>query len=185
MDLPLAPLPRRTCAWVIDAALGCAAAVAFAAGAGGAADVRTLVHLVTFKSVNGRTGQQLSHALRLGQPDPAALRPLIGLLVILLVITVGAVAYRVGTTALWGAGIGKWLLGLRVVVDSGAGTTTAPPGWARSWRRWLVPQGTGLIPLPATGLIAYLPAFRDRRRRGLHDRAAGTLVVDVRSRGSG
>jgi len=180
VELPLAPLTRRTCAWVIDAALGCAAALAFAAAAGGAGDVSTLVHLVTFKSVDGDAGRRLSQALHPGTADFAALRPIVGLLLIVIVITAGAVLYRVGTTALWGAGVGKWLLGLRVVVDSGPSTTTQPPGWARSWRRWLVPQGTGLIPLPATGLLAYLPALRDGRRRGLHDRAAGTLVVDVR-----
>jgi uncharacterized RDD family membrane protein YckC len=180
MTLPPAPLGRRTCAWLIDAALGCAAAVAFAAAAGGAGDVSTLVHLVTFKSVNGDAGRRLSQALHPGSADLAALRPILGLMFILTVIAVGAVVYRVGTTAVWGAGIGKWLLGLRVVVDAGAGVAVEPPGWGRAWRRWLVPQGTGLIPLPATGLLAYLPVLRDSRRRGLHDRAAGTLVVDVR-----
>jgi hypothetical protein len=32
-----------------------------------------------------------------------------------------------------------------------------------------------------TGLLAYLPALRDGRRRGLHDRAAGTVVIDLRA----
>jgi hypothetical protein len=45
----------------------------------------------------------------------------------------------------------------------------------------VLPQVSGLIPLPATGLLAYLPAFRDSRRRGLHDRAAGTVVIDTRA----
>ena len=164
----------------MDVVLGCAAAVAFAAAAGGAHDVSTLAHLVTFKSVNGDAGRRLSQALHPGNSNLAAIRPILGLLFILTVTAVGAVAYRVVTTALWGAGLGKWLLGLRVVIDDGPATTTQPPGWGRSWRRWLIPQGTGLIPLPATGLIAYLPALRDSRRRGLHDRAAGTLVIDVR-----
>jgi uncharacterized RDD family membrane protein YckC len=95
------------------------------------------------------------------------------------VLAVVAAGYRVITTARWGAGIGKLLLGLRVVVDRGTATTAELPGWGRSWRRWVVPQGPGLIPLPATGLLAYAPALRDPRRRGLHDRVAGTVVVDI------
>lgn len=178
----LAPLGRRTCAWLIDAAIGGMLAAGFVEIAGGANDARTLWHLIAFKSINGQTGHQLSNALSLTDPQPSALRPLLGLLVILTVIAAVGVAYRVVTTAMWGAGIGKALLGLCIVMDRADGTPAETPSWGRAWARWAVPQGPGLIPLPATGLLAYLPAFRDSRRRGLHDRAAGTVVVDVRSR---
>ena len=110
----------------------------------------------------------------------AALDPLARLLAILTVLTIAAVAYRVVTTAIWGAGLSKTLLGLRVVIDQSDAPAASPPGWARSWKRWGVPQVPGLIPLPATGLLAYLPALHDSRRRGLHDRAAGTIVIDTR-----
>jgi uncharacterized RDD family membrane protein YckC len=110
----------------------------------------------------------------------SALDPLARLLGILMVIAVAAVAYRVVTTAKWGAGLGKTLLGLRVVVDRPDAPAATVPGWSRSWKRWGVPQLPGLIPLPATGLLAYLPALHDSRRRGLHDRAAGTIVIDTR-----
>jgi uncharacterized RDD family membrane protein YckC len=193
-DADLAPLGRRAGAWLIDSALGAVLAAGFVHVAGGANDLRTLWHLFAFKSVNGKAGHQLSTALSPTNTQLSALRPVLGLLAVLAVIAVAGVAYRVGTTALWGAGLGKAILGLRIVADRpdrdschhGADDPrahrTEPPSWGRSWARWAVPQGPGLIPLPATGLLAYLPALRDPRRRGLHDRAGGTIVVDVRPR---
>jgi len=135
---------------------------------------------LAFKSVNGRVGHQLSAALNLSSPDPAALEPIARLLLIFTVLAIAGVLYRVVTTAVWGAGLGKFMLGLRIVIEQPAPGEPGTPGWGRSWKRWLVPQAPGLIPLPATGLLAYVPAFKDSRRRGLHDRAAGTVVVDVR-----
>jgi uncharacterized RDD family membrane protein YckC len=181
----LAPLGRRAGAWLFDAALGLVLAVGFVKVAGGTRDVSTLWHLVAFKSVNGQTGHQLSAAMNPATAGLAALKPIAGLIVILCVIAAAGVGYRVVTTAIWGAGIGKTILGLKVVVDTHDEFATAAPGWARSWKRWAVPQAPGLIPLPATGLLAFLPALRDSQRRGLHDRAAGTIVVDVRSTQSG
>jgi hypothetical protein len=142
-------------------------------------DLRTLWHLLAFKSVTGKAGRQLSEAMRPGQIS--ALRPILGLFAIITVIALVSVAYRVVTTALWGAGLGKALFGLQIVIDQPNETGRCVPGWSRSWKRWGVPQISGLIPLPATGLLAYLPAFRDTRRRGLHDRAAGTVVIDTRA----
>lgn len=177
---PIAGLGRRSVAWLIDAVIAGVLGYAFVRLAGGMNDLRTILHLVTFKSVNGKAGHQLSTAMHPGAGGFAALKPIAGLLLIMTVLAVVGVAYRVVTTALWGAGIGKWLLGLRIVVDRDEATTTEPPGWGRAWRRWIVPQGPGLIPLPATGLLAYVPAVKDSRRRGLHDRAAGTIVVDIK-----
>jgi hypothetical protein len=180
-DPPLAcaPLTLRSVAWLIDAALGVVVCAVLARMIGGPAMLRTLVHLVTFKSVNGPEGHELSAALTPGPHQLDALRGLTRLLVLLLVVGVGSVAYRVVTTAHWGAGIGKYLLGLRIAVRTPAGLQLERPGWRRAWRRWAVPQAPGLIPFPGTGLLAYVPAFRDPLRRGLHDRAAGTVVVDV------
>jgi uncharacterized RDD family membrane protein YckC len=176
----LAPLGRRTAAWVLDAALGALLAACFVDAVGGGTDLREVWHVLTFKSLNGPAGRQLSAAMHPTSSSVAALGPLARLLAILMVLTVAAIAYRVVTTALWGAGIGKALLGLRVIVDRSDAPTASPPGWTGSWKRWGVPQIPGLIPLPATGLLAYLPALHDPRRRGLHDRAAGTIVIDTR-----
>jgi uncharacterized RDD family membrane protein YckC len=180
-----APLGRRVCAWLFDAGLGVLLAAGFVKVTGGEHDLSTIWHLLAFKSVGGQTGHDLSAAMNPTSPQLSVLKPILGLLVILTVITLATVAYRVVTIAKWGAGPGKVLLGLRVVVDHPDPADQAEaeaPGWARSWKRWAVPLAPGLLPLPATGLLAYLPAFRDHRRRGLHDRAAGTIVVDVRTR---
>ena len=179
VPLPCAPLTLRIAAWLIDAALGLAACFLLTRVIGGPAMVRTLEHLVTFKSINGHEGHELSAAMTPGPHQLDALRGLTRLLVVLLVIGVGSVAYRVVTTAHWGAGVGKYLLGLRIAVRTPAGPQLQRPGFKRAWRRWAVPQAPGLIPFPGTGLLAYLPAFRDPLRRGLHDRAAGTVVVDL------
>jgi|GEM_PF-4277507 len=99
--------------------------------------------------------------------------------VVPLVLLAGAVsfawvAYRVTATALWGSSLGRSLLGVRVV-DAGDGVSA--PGWGKAWARWRLPQGLGLVPLPGTGLLAYLWAAGDQHRQGLHDKAAGTLVI--------
>jgi hypothetical protein len=175
----LAPMSRRALSWTFDAALGLGLAACFASVVGAGNDLRTLWHLLAFKSLTGKAGRQLSAAMHPGQLS--ALRPILGLLAISCAIAAASVAYRVITTALWGAGLGKALFGLQIVVDQPSDARPCVPGWARSWKRWVLPQVSGLIPLPATGLLAYLPAFRDSRRRGLHDRAAGTVVIDTRA----
>jgi uncharacterized RDD family membrane protein YckC len=182
LSYPLAPLRRRACAWLIDVSIGSALAFGFADLAGGGHDLSAIWHLVAFKSVNGTSGHQLDAAMNPASARLASLKPVLGLLTIMAIIAAVGVAYRVITTAKWGAGIGKTLLGLRIIVDQPDREEPTVPGWARSWKRWLVPQAPGLLPLPGTSLLAYLPAARDARRRGLHDRAAGTIVIDVRAR---
>jgi len=176
----VAPLGRRAAAWIFDTGIGVLLGSGLVLAAGGIDDLKVIAHLLSFKSVGGPTGRALTAAANPLDPQLSALKPILAIVVLLTVITLATIAYRVSTTDKWGAGVGKALLGLRVVVDDPEQHDLAPPGWARSWRRWVVPQVPGLIPLPATGLLAYLPALRDQRRRGLHDRAAGTIVVDVR-----
>lgn len=177
----MAPLGRRVGAWLIDAGLGAVLALGFVTLAGGGGDLSALWHAAAFKSVTGKAGHDLSAAMNPTTAGWSTLKPIAGLLAILLVVTIGAVGYRIVTTAKWGAGIGKALLGLRVIADVATEAEPELPGWKRSLKRWAVPQVPGLIPLPATGLLACLPAFRDARRRGLHDRAAGTVVIDIRT----
>lgn len=88
----------------------------------------------------------------------------------------GAV-YTVVPTALWGQTLGKIAVGTRVVAEQDGSV----PGWRRAAIRWAVPGLAGR--LPYVGLWVSLAVLAslvwDPRRRGLHDRAAGTIVVRV------
>lgn len=86
-----------------------------------------------------------------------------------------AAVYTVVPTAIWGQTAGKLAVGTRVVVDADGSL----PGWRRSFVRWFVSEG--LAQLPGIGVLVSLAVLVslvvDRRRRGLHDKAAGTVVV--------
>ncbi|MCU1427873.1 MAG: domain containing protein [Actinomycetia bacterium] len=97
--------------------------------------------------------------------------------------------YIVSAVALWGQTLGKLAAGTRVVAfDDGS-----LPGWRRSIIRFLVPAAPSpllfllrrslfvlgpLVSLAWT-IVVYVGVFTDRYRRGLHDRAAGTVVIDT------
>ncbi|MDQ2826348.1 MAG: RDD family protein [Actinomycetota bacterium] len=95
-----------------------------------------------------------------------------GWAVVLLVF--GAV-YTVVPTALWGQTLGKVAIGTRVVTEADGSL----PGWRRSTIRWALPGLAGRLPyigiFVSLGVTASL--VLDARRRGLHDKAAGTIVV--------
>jgi uncharacterized RDD family membrane protein YckC len=86
-----------------------------------------------------------------------------------------AAVYTTVPTAIWGQTAGKLAVGTRVVVDEDGSL----PGWRRSAVRWFVSEGLGQ--LPGIGLIVSIAVLVslvvDRRHRGLHDKAAGTIVV--------
>jgi uncharacterized RDD family membrane protein YckC len=84
-------------------------------------------------------------------------------------------AYTIVPTALFGQTPGKLAVGTRVVVEADGSL----PGWRRSVIRWFVSQGVGRVPyvgilisVVVTGSLLF-----DDRRRGFHDKAAGTIVV--------
>ncbi|MEU3775498.1 RDD family protein [Streptomyces sp. NPDC032472] len=86
-------------------------------------------------------------------------------------VVVGAVLlfgvfYEVLPTARWGRTPGKWLLRVRVLAGSGL----RPPRFGAALRRWLVYWLLG--PFAAFWCLVDRP-----RRRGWHDRAAGTYVA--------
>ena len=83
--------------------------------------------------------------------------------------------YEVALTAWRGQTLGKMGVGIRVVDVAGGG----PPGWRKAFVRWLVPFAMGLVPIAGAflGVLPYLWILWDPRRQGLHDKAAGTLVV--------
>ena len=91
-----------------------------------------------------------------------------------------AFAYAIG---LWwwlataGLSPGKRLLGMRAV-SAGTGR---PIGWGAAFLRQLVLGLVTGLTLGLGGLVLAAVAARDPRRRGWHDRAAGSVVVDRRA----
>ena len=85
--------------------------------------------------------------------------------------------YTVVPTALWGQTPGKIAVGTRVVAEEDGSL----PGWRRAALRWAVPGVAGRLPYVGlwVSLAVMASLVLDARRRGLHDRAAGTIVVRV------
>ena len=86
-----------------------------------------------------------------------------------------SIAYHTVSIARFGRTLGKGLLGLRVV----AMPDGRPVAWSYAALRALVPSAAVLLPVVGNlaGLAVYLWALFDKRRQGLHDKLAGTLVV--------
>ena len=85
--------------------------------------------------------------------------------------------YTIVPTAVWGQTLGKIAVGTRVVAEEDGSL----PGWRRAALRWALPGVVGR--LPYVGLWVSLAVMAalvvDPRRRGLHDRLAGTIVIRV------
>jgi uncharacterized RDD family membrane protein YckC len=97
---------------------------------------------------------------------------------------IGAV-YEIGLTATKGQTLGKMLVRTQVLDRSGERL----PAWNQSFVRWLVPAIPNMVAFVVTGfgvdalffvwsLVVYVPILRSADRRGWHDRAAGTVVID-------
>ncbi len=90
-------------------------------------------------------------------------------------LTSGAFVYETVMIAMLGRTVGKMALGTRVVrlVDG------RRPGWSEAAMRALVPLAFGAIPKIGVflGVMVYSLAMWNPLRQGLHDKAAGTLVV--------
>lgn len=89
-------------------------------------------------------------------------------------------AYLVPSSALSGRTLGKRLMVIRAVRVDGS-----PLGWSGSIRRYGPPVLLGFALLPVLGplsfflvLIGVLTWPRNATRQGIHDRLAGTIVVD-------
>jgi len=85
--------------------------------------------------------------------------------------------YTIVPTALLGQTLGKIAVGTRVVAEDDGSL----PGWRRSALRWALPGVVGRLPFVGlwVGLAVMASLVWDPRRRGLHDRLAGTIVVRV------
>jgi uncharacterized RDD family membrane protein YckC len=81
----------------------------------------------------------------------------------------------------WGRTIGKWVAGTKVELGDGS-----LPGWHQAALRALVPMVASVVPfLPGLlTLIVFLLALTNPLRQGLHDRAAGTIVVSSARNGN-
>ncbi|MEY2443842.1 MAG: hypothetical protein QOC57_2469 [Ilumatobacteraceae bacterium] len=97
------------------------------------------------------------------------------LLIFNVCFTTAIFIYQTVMVALFGRTVGKMALGTRVVrlVDGGR------PGWSEATMRALLPLALGAIPRVGVflGVMVYSLAMWNPLRQGLHDRAAGTLVV--------
>ena len=96
-------------------------------------------------------------------------------LLIAAVVAVVSATYHTVCVAVWGRTVGKLVTHVRVVrVDTGG-----PTGWWYAGIRALVPTALGTIPAVGPYLVfpVYIMAFFDPRRQGVHDKAAGTIVV--------
>jgi uncharacterized RDD family membrane protein YckC len=89
-------------------------------------------------------------------------------------VSIGLVHETVGVWR-WGRTVGKLVMGTRVVhvLDGG------PVALSSAFIRSLLPAALSVIPGIGAmlSLGVYLWAFFDPRRQGIHDKAAGTLVV--------
>jgi uncharacterized RDD family membrane protein YckC len=89
-------------------------------------------------------------------------------------LTSVALVYQTVMIATLGRTVGKIAFGTRVVRTDGG-----PVGWSASSMRALVPLSLGAIPRIGVFLsvLVYSLALWNPLRQGLHDKAAGTLVV--------
>ena len=103
-----------------------------------------------------------------------------GLIFLLQLLALGLVTvflYELPLTALRGQTVGKMLTSTKVVRAADGQV----PGWGKASARWAVLYLPLLIPIvgvPVALLVVASPLF-DARRRGWHDKAAGTVVVDA------
>ncbi len=83
--------------------------------------------------------------------------------------------YNTATIALRGATVGKSLVRIKVVNR----TDGSAVSWSYAAVRALIPAVAGLIPVIgfALNIAVYVRAFFHPYRQGLHDAAAGTVVV--------
>ena len=96
---------------------------------------------------------------------------------VLIVQGLVAAAYYIGFTVSRGQTPGKMLIGTRVVMER----TGQIPGLRPSALRWVVPGVFAFLPgISVVAAAIYGWLLFDSRRRGLHDKAAKTVVVHAR-----
>ena len=81
--------------------------------------------------------------------------------------------YEVALIAARGQTLGKKAMRIKVVT-----TSNEPPGWKSAAIRWAITAGELLF---LFGFVLFLMPLRDKKRQGLHDKLAKTLVVNAAS----
>jgi uncharacterized RDD family membrane protein YckC len=83
--------------------------------------------------------------------------------------------YNIVGVAVYGYTVGKRIAGIKVVNRNDGGRVT----WTNASLRALIPTAVQLVPVvgPGLSLVVYLRAVFHPLRQGLHDVAAGTIVV--------
>ena len=91
------------------------------------------------------------------------------------ILVILQITYNTVCVAVWGATLGKRIVGLRVVNQADGG----PVSFNYAAVRALIPSAAGLIPVigMAAPIVIYMRAFFHPLRKGWHDQAAGTIVV--------
>ncbi|MFI2103627.1 RDD family protein [Isoptericola sp. NPDC019693] len=164
---PLAGVGRRAAAYVLDVVT-----LSVLAGiVGGVVAVATGVPDAMAGAAEATTAMGAQAA---AAEVVAALLPVYGVVgLVSLLGWVGLAAWE-GTT---GRTVGNSLLGIRTVAADGGG----PVGVGRDLLRWLVLAACGVLPLVGTVLVLVSPTFDSSgRRQGWHDKAARSVVRDVR-----
>lgn len=84
-------------------------------------------------------------------------------------------AYNIVAIAVYGCTLGKRIAGIKVVNRLDGGQVS----WTYSAVRSLIPTAVQLVPVvgPGLSLVVYVRAAFHPLRQGLHDAAAGTIVV--------
>jgi uncharacterized RDD family membrane protein YckC len=101
--------------------------------------------------------------------------------VLALLMFVVPIVYFVLAWGAFGTTIGMRVLGLRII-DAKDGT---PIGWnVASFRALVLVAEIGLCAAGVGIVLIALPAILDKRRRSIHDRLSGTLVLRPAVRGS-
>ena len=120
--------------------------------------------------------------------------------------SIPAYLFEVGSTARFGQTLGKRLADIRVVRWDGEAAAVGDQARLAHWRfgaRWAIPHVPGIVAAVVAGIVAlpgvqdagdfwgpvagaavvpwalvYASSLWDKNRRGWHDKAAGTIVVD-------
>lgn len=146
-----APLARRLLAAVTDVALvGC---LALAVG---------LMRVDIAAAAGGSLSEMVGVAL-----EVAATASVVAIVM--------GLAHEIVGVAVWGRTLGKWAFDLAVRRTDGQD----PVGWYAASIRAGVPFVSGLAPMVGqfAPAVVYGWLLRDQDRQGLHDKAAGTVVV--------
>jgi uncharacterized RDD family membrane protein YckC len=131
--------------------------------------IPVVVHLL------GPMRQAIEEANRTGQPFQAPTIQPIAYGWTVLILAIGYV-YQLVMIGIWGATVGKFATGIRVRKVDGT-----PAGWREAALRPVLETVISLLRASTLGLLTlvdYLWMLWDKQKQTLHDKLAGTIVVE-------